>query len=111
MTRTRNIGYILGLAGGGRLAPQSPRPLKGRATLEGVDYIDLWKAGQKTMAAQRCVHSMVNSMVRTGTETQVEMSYVLKGFLHLPEQHLPFLFHLFKTFYFLHSGMDMWRIK
>lgn len=41
MTRTRNIGYILRLAGGGRLASQSPRPLKGGATLEGVDYFNL----------------------------------------------------------------------
>lgn len=41
MTRTRNIGYILRLAGGGRLASQSPRPLKGGATLEGVDYVNL----------------------------------------------------------------------
>ena len=43
VTRTRNIGYILGLAGGGRLASQGPRPLKGRATLEGVDYVNLWE--------------------------------------------------------------------
>lgn len=41
VTRTRNIGYILRLAGGGRLASQSPRPLKGGATLEGVDYFNL----------------------------------------------------------------------
>lgn len=41
MTRTRNIGYILRLAGGGRLASQSPRPLKGGAALEGVDYFNL----------------------------------------------------------------------
>lgn len=41
MTRTRNIGYILRLAGGGRLASQRPRPLKGGATLEGVDYFNL----------------------------------------------------------------------
>lgn len=43
MTRTRNIGYILRLAGGGRLASQSPRPLKGGAALEGVDYFNLWE--------------------------------------------------------------------
>lgn len=43
VTRTRNIGYILGLAGGGWLASQSPRPLKGGATLEGVDYFNLWE--------------------------------------------------------------------
>lgn len=45
VTRTRNIGYILGLAGGGWLASQSPRPLKGGATLEGVDYFNLWESG------------------------------------------------------------------
>lgn len=43
VTRTRNIGYILGLAGGGWLASQSPRPLKGGATLEGVHYVNLWE--------------------------------------------------------------------
>lgn len=43
VTRTRNIGYILRLAGGGRLTSQSPRPLKGGATLEGVDYFNLWE--------------------------------------------------------------------
>jgi len=42
VTRTRNIGYILGLAGGGWLASQSPCPLKGGAALEGVDYFNLW---------------------------------------------------------------------
>lgn len=39
MTRTRNIGYILILAGGGGLASQSP--LKGSPALECVHYFDL----------------------------------------------------------------------
>lgn len=43
VTRTRNIGYILRLAGGGWLASQSPGPLKGGAALEGVDYFNLWE--------------------------------------------------------------------
>lgn len=43
VTRTRNIGYILRLAGGGWLASQSPSPLKGGAALEGVDYFNLWE--------------------------------------------------------------------
>lgn len=39
VTRTRNIGYILILAGGGGLAPQWP--LKGSPTLECVHNLDL----------------------------------------------------------------------
>lgn len=45
MTRTRNIGYILILAGGGGLASQSP--LKGSPALERVHYLDLQGGGEK----------------------------------------------------------------
>lgn len=45
VTRTRNIGYILILAGGGGLASQSP--LKGSPALERVHYLDLQEGGKK----------------------------------------------------------------
>lgn len=47
VTRTRNIGYILILTGGGGLASQSP--LKGSPALERVHYLDLQEGGEKYM--------------------------------------------------------------
>lgn len=45
MTRAREIGYVLALAGDGGLSPQGP--LKGGPALESIDYFNLQRRRER----------------------------------------------------------------
>lgn len=79
VTRTRNMCYILILAGGGGLASQSP--LKGSPALECVHYPDLQEGGEKcSFRDEDTVYKTTTGSWRTSQHFLVKLALRLRWF-------------------------------